>query len=77
MAIGPDGNVFTTADDNSILKFNPKSTKVEAIGIVNETRGRKHRIGGASTLSVLPPNQHSRAVAVNKAGHVIIGTNEG
>ena len=59
------------------MKFNPKTTKVENYAIVNETRGRKHRIGGASTLSVLPPNQHSRAVAVNKAGHVIFGTNEG
>jgi len=77
LAIGKDGNVFTTADDNQILKFNPKTTKVEAEGIVNTERGRKHRIGGASTLSTLPPNQHSRAVATNKAGHVIVGTNDG
>jgi hypothetical protein len=39
--------------------------------------GKKFKIGGASTLSLLPPNQQSRAVAVNKAGHVAIGTNEG
>ena len=32
---------------------------------------------GASSLSLLPPNQQCRAVAVNKAGHVAIGTNEG
>ncbi len=47
------------------------------MGIVNETRGRKFRIGGASTLSPLPPNQHSRAVAVSSKGHVAIGTNDG
>jgi len=50
---------------------------VEGMGIVNETKGKKFRIGGASTLSPLPPNQHSRAVAVNKKGHVAIGTNDG
>jgi hypothetical protein len=77
LAIGPEGNVYTTADDNKIVSFNPKTKKVEATGIVNEKRGRKFRIGGASTLSPLPPNQHSRAVAVNKAGHVAIGTNDG
>ena len=44
---------------------------------MNEIRGRKFRIGGASTLSPLPPNQHSRAVAVNSKGHVAIGTNDG
>ena len=47
------------------------------VGIVNETRGKKFRIGGASTLSPLPPNQHSRAVAVSANGHVAIGTNDG
>lgn len=77
LAIGPDGNVYTTADDNSILKFNPKTSKVEECGIINTVPGRKFKIGGASTLSTLPPNQHARAVAVNKAGHVIIGTNDG
>ena len=77
LAIGAEGKVYTTADDNKVLAFNPKTKKVEGVGIVNEKRGRKHRIGGASTLSPLPPNQHSRAVAVSSAGHVAIGTNEG
>lgn len=76
LAIADNGCVYTTADDNQILKFNPKTTKVEAEGVVNTEGGKKHRIGGASTLSVLPPNQHARAVAA-KGGHVIIGTNEG
>lgn len=38
----------------------------------------KKKIGGASTLSLYPPNQCSRAVAVNpKNGHVAIASNEG
>jgi len=37
--------------------------------------GKIRKIGGASTLSLLAPNKHSRAIAVNKAGHVAIGTN--
>jgi hypothetical protein len=32
---------------------------------------------GASTLSLLPPNQHSRSVATNKNGHVAVATNFG
>lgn len=77
LAIGPNGNVFTTADDNKIISFNPKSKKVDQVGIVDEKPGRKFKIGGASTLSTLPPNQHSRAVAVSSKGLVAIGTNDG
>eukprot|EP00178_Gracilaria_changii_P027591 TRINITY_DN8922_c0_g1_i1.p2 TRINITY_DN8922_c0_g1~~TRINITY_DN8922_c0_g1_i1.p2 ORF type:complete len:113 (+),score=10.65 TRINITY_DN8922_c0_g1_i1:1003-1341(+) len=77
LAIGPNGNVYTTADDNKIISFNPKSKKVDQVGVVDEKRGRKFRIGGASTLSTLPPNQHSRAVAVSSKGLVAIGTNDG
>ena len=76
--IGPNGNVYSTADDNQVLQFNPKTKKVEQSGVIAEKRGRKFRIGGASTLSPLPPNQHSRAVAINhKLGHVALGTNDG
>lgn len=28
LAIGSDKNVYTTADDNTILSFNPKTNKV-------------------------------------------------
>ena len=77
LAIGPNGNVFSTADDNKIICFNPKSKKCQQLGIVNEKKGRRFRIGGASTLSTLPPNQHSRAVAVSSKGLVAIGTNDG
>lgn len=47
------------------------------VGTINQKPGKKYRIGGASTLSVLPPNQQARGVAVNKAGHVAIGLNDG
>lgn len=76
--IGPNGMVYSTADDNQILQFDPKKKKVVGKGTVSEKAGRKFRIGGASTLSPLPPNQHSRAVAINrKLGHLAIGTNDG
>ena len=77
VAVGPDGLVYTTADDNFILGFNPKTTRVEKEGTINQTPGKKYKIGGASTLSLLPPNQQSRGIAVNKAGHVAIGLNDG
>lgn len=77
MAISPQGTIYTTADDNKILEFNPKSKKVVNVGTINQKPGKKYRIGGASTLSVLPPNQQARGVAVNKAGHVAIGLNDG
>ena len=77
LAIGPEGKVYTTADDNKVISWDPATKKCANVGIVNETRGRKFRIGGASTLSPLPPNQHSRAVTVNANGHVAIGTNDG
>lgn len=77
LAISPQGTVYTTADDNKVLEFNPKTKKVSSIGTINEKPGKKYRIGGASTLSVLPPNQQSRAVAVSKSGHVALGLNDG
>ncbi len=66
LAIGADGLVYTTGDDNSILAFNPAKNKVEKKGIINTERGKKYKIGGASTLSLLPPNQQSRAIAISK-----------
>lgn len=50
------GLVSTTGDDNKILSFDPKTNKTVASGIVNEKRGRRKRILGASTLSFYPPN---------------------
>ncbi len=77
LAIGPDGMVYTTADDNTILGYNPKTFKVEKEGVINNVAGKKYKIGGASTLSLLPPNQQARGIAINKAGHIAIGLNDG
>lgn len=77
LGISTQGTIYTTADDNKILEFDPKSKKIVNIGTINEKPGKKYRIGGASTLSVLPPNQQARGVAVSKAGHVAIGINDG
>lgn len=33
--IGPNGKVYTTADDNQLLEFNPKTRKVERSGIIS------------------------------------------
>jgi len=63
--IGADGNVFTTGDDNKIVCFDPSVNKTVSTGVVNETAGKKKRIGGASTLSRYPPNQCSRSIAVH------------
>jgi len=72
------GLVVTSADDNKILAFDPKTRKVVGEGIINEKAGDKAKILGASTLSSYPPNQCSRAVAVNTVnGHVAAGVNNG
>jgi len=72
------GLVITTADDNKILVTDPKTRKVVNEGIINEKHGEKAKIHGACTLSSFPPNQCSRAVAVNSSnGHVAIGVNNG
>ncbi len=47
------------------------------MGTVNSKPGKIKRILGASSLSMLPPNQQCRAIAVSKNGHVAIGTNDG
>lgn len=72
------GLVITTGDDNKILTFDPAKNKVIAQAIVTDRAGIKRKIGGASTLSLYPPNQCARAVEVNAVnGHVAVGTNEG
>ena len=77
MAIGSDKKVYTTADDNTIICFNPSTNKTDRTGVISEKQGKNKIFRGASTLSLLSPNKHSRAIAVSKAGHVAIGTNEG
>lgn len=76
--IANDGHIITSGDDNKIINFDPVKNVTVGVGIVNKKAGKKYRIGGASTLSLYPPNQCSRAVAINhKNGHVAIATNEG
>lgn len=77
LAIGPDGLIYTTGDDNNILAFNPKTLKVEATGIINSSPGKREKLSGASTLSVLPGNQQSRAINISKDNHIAVAANDG
>jgi WD40 repeat protein len=72
------GLIVTSSDDNKIMTWDPEARKCIATAIVNEVAGVKKKIGGASTLSVFPPNQCARATAINGAnGHVAVGLNNG
>lgn len=72
------GYVLTTGDDNRILVYDTVKNKCIARAIINEKRGLKPKIGGASTLSSFPPNQCARALAISKKyGYVAVGINEG
>jgi len=72
------GYIVTTADDNKIMVWDPQSRRCISTGIINEVAGPKPRTMGASTLSVYPPNQSARSVAINhRTGHVAIGINNG
>jgi WD40 repeat protein len=79
LAICPNtGYILTTADDNKVMVWDPVSRKCVASGILNSVAGPKARTMGASTLSIYPPNQCGRAVAINpRTGHVAIGINNG
>lgn len=68
---------MTTCDDNKIMVWDPTSKRCIAKDLINKQAGPKKKIGGASTLSVYPPNQCARAVAIGKNGHVAIGVNDG
>ncbi|HRI34485.1 MAG TPA: hypothetical protein PLD02_12090 [Saprospiraceae bacterium] len=35
LAISAQGTVYTSADDNKVLEFNPKTKKVVSVGTVN------------------------------------------
>ncbi|EGR34536.1 hypothetical protein IMG5_007950 [Ichthyophthirius multifiliis] len=70
--------VITSGDDNKVLVFNPEINKVIHQGTINPIPGMKKKIGCASTLSLFPPNQCSRAVTINHVnGHVAVATNDG
>jgi len=66
--------ILTTADDNRICVWDTDKRKRISKGKINKKRGKKKRIGGASTLSRYPPNQCSRACAFHPTnGQIAIG----
>jgi len=54
--IADDGHIITSGDDNKIINFDPSKNVTVQVGTVNKKAGKKYRIGGASTLSLHPPN---------------------
>jgi len=73
------GLVVTTSDDNKILAYDPSQNKCIGKAVINEKAGPERKIGeGASTMSTFPPNQCSRALAINsKNGQVAVACNNG
>jgi WD40 repeat protein len=72
------GYIVSTADDNKIMVWDPQSRTCVNTGTINSVAGPKPKTMGASTLSVFPPNQCARAVAINPiTGHIAIGVNTG
>lgn len=76
LAVG-DNVIYTSGDDNKILAFNTKTHKVEQEAHINAVPGKKQKLKGASSLSQTSPNQQSRALALNKKGHLAVGVNDG
>lgn len=53
-----DGKCITSADDNCVMVWDIEKRKRVGVGAVNKKAGPKRKAGvGASTLSLLPPNQ--------------------
>ena len=77
LAVGKDGVVYTSGDDNKIIAFNSNTMKTDHEATINDVAGRKYKIGGASTLSLNPPNQQSRALALSDKGHLAVAVNDG
>lgn len=80
-----DGSLrmLTSADDNRVLAYNPKTKVVLAEGIVNQPSAKKVKDkggfkGGASSMSNLPANQQSRCVVYNDTlKHLAVADNKG
>jgi WD40 repeat protein len=72
------GYLVTCADDNKVMVWDSEARKCIGTTTINEVAGPKPKTMGASTLSIYPPNQCARAVAINpKNGHIAIGVNNG
>ena len=58
LAIHPSNSniVVTTCDDNKICVWDLAKRARIGRGTVNKKRGKRKRIGGASTMSRFPPN---------------------
>jgi len=60
------------------MSWDPEARKCIATGVINDVAGIKKKIGGASSISIYPPNQQGRATAINGSnGHVAVGVNNG
>lgn len=71
--------VLTTGDDNAIKVWCPTNKKCIGRGTIDKEKGEERKAGyGASTMARTPPNQQSRAIAINSSnGHVAICHNSG
>ena len=77
--LGDNKHVITTGDDNKIIVWDYLARRKVSQGVVSEVAGKPRKAAqGASTLSDLPPNQQSRAVAYSPStGHIAVADNEG
>ena len=72
-----EGQVFTTGDDNQLICWDPKKHCSVSRHIIDDVAGKKEKYG-ASTLSDLPDNQCSRAVAkAPNQERIAVATNAG
>tara|TARA_B110000285_G_C15089818_1_gene598419 strand:- start:413 stop:1204 length:792 start_codon:yes stop_codon:yes gene_type:complete len=80
---GGELRMITSADDNRVLAYNPKTKMVLAEGIVNQPSTKKHKDkggfkGGASSMSSQPAHCQSRCVAYNDTlHHLAVSDNKG
>ena len=79
---GGELRMLTSADDNRILAYNPKTKQALAEGQVGDKskakKEKKGYRGGASSMSSEPPNCQSRCVAYNaKHKHLAVSDNKG
>jgi WD40 repeat protein len=80
---GGELRMLTSADDNRVLAYNPKTKMVLAEGVVNQPATKKVKDkggfrGGASSMSSQPANCQSRCVAYNDTlKHMAVADNKG
>ena len=80
---GGELRMLTSADDNRVLAYNPKTKMVLAEGVVNQPATKKVKDkggfkGGASSMSSQPANCQSRCVVYNDTlKHMAVADNKG